>query len=109
LTDALVRPDGAIVTAGAIDRALGPITDIAFYQANQPSPTEVLVDVVAERGADVAGAVRDRLTPLCSGLEVKVRTAAAIAAEPSGKFRVARRHFPLELGRLFEGCEGVTL
>ena len=37
------------------------------------------------------------------------QTATAIAAEPSGKFRVARRAFPLDLAKSFEGCEGVKL
>jgi hypothetical protein len=40
---------------------------------------------------------------------LQVRTATAIAAEPSGKFRVARRAFPLDLARSFEGCEGAKL
>jgi hypothetical protein len=109
LTDALLRPDGAIVTAGAIDRALAPVTGIAFYQANQPTPGEVLVDVVPEPGLSVEGAVHERLAPLCVGLDLRVRTAAAIAAEPSGKFRVSRRQFPLQMGRLFDGCDGVAL
>jgi phenylacetate-coenzyme A ligase PaaK-like adenylate-forming protein len=113
LTDALVRPDGAIVTAGAIDRALMPVTGIAFYQVNQPTPAEVLVDVVPEPDAAVVSAVEAevarRLAPLCEGLELRVRTAAAIAAEPSGKFRVSRRHFPMALGKLFDGCDGVML
>ena len=105
--DAVVRPDGALVTAGAVDRAIGEIADVAFFQLNQHTPERVEVDVVAEpeRADGLAEAVRARLEPLLSGLVLTVRTTTAIAAEPSGKFRVARRHFPLDLAQAFEGCE----
>ena len=108
--DAVVRPDGALVTAGAIDRAIGEVVDVAFFQLNQHTPERVEVDVVAEAGAGdgVAEAVRAKLEPLFTGLALTVRTTTAIAAEPSGKFRVSRRHFPLDLGRAFEGCDGVS-
>jgi len=112
LHDALVRPDGAIVTAGAIDRAISSAMGVSYYQVNQPSPSDVVVDVVPEEGAADGAAseeVRRRLAPLCEGLALQVRTASAIAAEPSGKFRLVRRQFPLDLGKLFDGCEGVTL
>ncbi len=102
--DALVRPDGAIVTAGAIDRALEPMTELRLFQANQRKPDAVEIDVVVD-GADegVVDAVRSRLAPLFEGMTVTPRLAQAIAVEPSGKFRVARRHFPLDLARAFEG------
>jgi phenylacetate-CoA ligase len=109
LHDAIVRPDGAIVTAGAVDRALAPIEGLAFYQANQRTPGEIEVDVVSDGGANIVDAVRAKLAPLTAGLTLQVRSAAAIAAEPSGKFRVVRRHFPLELGKLVAGGEGITL
>jgi hypothetical protein len=104
--DAVVRPDGAIVTCGAIDRALGPVESVALFQVNQRTPNEVEIDVVPEQGqeAGIVDAVRAKLAPLCEGMTLTVRTATAIAAEPSGKFRVARRHFTMDLGRAFEGC-----
>jgi phenylacetate-coenzyme A ligase PaaK-like adenylate-forming protein len=102
--DALVRPDGALVTAGAIDRALEPIASIRLFQANQHTPDAVEIDVVADGAADASvDAVRSRLAPLFEGMTVTPRLATAIAVEPSGKFRVARRHFPLDLARAFEG------
>jgi hypothetical protein len=77
---------------------------------NQRDPASVEVDVVPEAGreASVVDAAKAALAPLFEGLGVQVRTATAIAAEPSGKFRMVRRHFPLELARSFEGCEGVN-
>ena len=108
--DAVVRPDGDFVTCAAIDRALGSC-DVAVFQLNQRTPESVEIDVVPEpgHGVGVAEAARAALTPLLEGLALEVRTATAIAAEPSGKFRVAKRHFAVDLGKSFEGCEGVKL
>ena len=113
LDDAVVRPDGAIVTAGAIDRALEPILSIVLYQVNQRTKERVEVDVVAD--GDVVDEVRARLAALLHGageyagekLGIAVRTVTAIAAEPSGKFRVSKRHFAIDLANTFEGCESV--
>ena len=111
LQDALLRPDGALVTAGAVDRALSRVEEIAFYQANQESAAEVVVDVVSEGGAAstdaLATEVRDALGPLTGGLRVTVRMVTAIAAESSGKFRIVRRKVPLDLGAVIDAGTGV--
>jgi phenylacetate-CoA ligase len=109
--DAIIRPDGAIVTAAAVDRALAPLHALAHYQVNQRSPSGVEVDLVREPSApdSLVHEARDRLAPLLDGLTVKARTATAIAAESSGKYRLVRRHFPVDLGPLFEECQGVSL
>ena len=103
--DALVRPDGALVTAGALDRALGAVEGLRFWQANQRTPDgPVEIDLVAD--GDAARAVeeaRARLSPLLDGLTVAARSTTAIPIEASGKFRVSKRHFPLDLARTFEG------
>jgi phenylacetate-CoA ligase len=102
--DALVRPDGALVTAGALDRALGAVEGLRLWQVNQRTPEGVDVDVVAD--GDAARAVEETracLTPLLDGLAVAVRRATALPIEPSGKFRVSKRHFPLDLAGSFEG------
>jgi phenylacetate-coenzyme A ligase PaaK-like adenylate-forming protein len=106
IDDALVRPDGAIVTAGAIDRALAPMESLVLYQVNQRAPDAVEIDVVAEgEPAQAEREARSRLEGLTAGLALTARCVTAIAPEPSGKFRVSRRHFPLDLARAFEGCE----
>jgi hypothetical protein len=81
------------------------------FQLNQRAPESVEIDVVPEPGreAGIVEAARAVLTPLFEGLTLDVRTATAIAAEPSGKFRVSRRSFTVDLGKSFEGCEGVKL
>jgi phenylacetate-coenzyme A ligase PaaK-like adenylate-forming protein len=110
LQDAIIRPDGAWVTAGAFDRAMASHPGIALYQANQADPQAVVVDVVAEAGAtsELAAEVRAHIAPLLSPLEVSVRLVTAIAAESSGKFRIVRRQFPTDLGALLAEGSGVT-
>jgi phenylacetate-CoA ligase len=105
--DAFVRPDGALVTAGAMDRALGAIDGLFLWQAHQRATDRVEVDVVADGdGARIASVVADvqaQLSTLLAGLSVEARSVTAIPIEPSGKFRVSKRHFPLDLGRVFGG------
>jgi phenylacetate-CoA ligase len=107
IDEAIVRPDGALVTAGALDRSIGALEGVRLWQVNQREPDAVLVDVVAaDDKARVVESVRERLAALLPGMTIAARSVAAIPIEPSGKFRVAKRHFPLELSRYFEGCDG---
>ena len=100
--DAVLRPDGALVTTGAIDRALDALADVRDFQVTQATPTDVTVDVVPRGAGDaVLAQVRDALAPLFGALRVDVRRATAIAAEPSGKFRIVRRAFPIDVANTF--------
>jgi phenylacetate-CoA ligase len=104
LDDALVRPDGALVTAGALDRALARVPGILLWQANQRAPGSVEIDFVPDESCATGSSIeeaRAALAPLLAGLDVHARTAAAIPIEPSGKFRVSKRHFPLDATPLF--------
>jgi phenylacetate-CoA ligase len=109
LQDAIVRPDGAWVTAGAFDRALATHEGVALYQANQPNHASVVVDVVPEASApsSLADELEERLAPLLGSLDVTVRLVTAVAAEPSGKFRIVRRQFKVDLGALVDEAAGV--
>jgi phenylacetate-CoA ligase len=102
--DAVVRPDGALVTTGAIDRAMDALTDrVQDYQVTQDSPKTVTIDVVPRAGRDGAEtAARDALAALFEGLIVTARRSAAIQAEASGKFRIVRRTFPIDVAKSFE-------
>jgi hypothetical protein len=99
LDDAVFRPDGALITPGAIDRALGG-TPPRAYQVIQRDPQTIEIEVVG--GAPEA--VRAALAPLFEGMNVTARAATAIAVEPNGKYRISRRLQPLSLADLFEGC-----
>jgi hypothetical protein len=101
--DAVLRPDGALVTTGAIDRALDALAgEVRDFQVTQTTPSEVTIDVVPRgAGEAVLAQVREALAPLLGALRVDVRRATAIAAEPSGKFRIVRRTFPIDVARTF--------
>lgn len=101
IEDALVRPDGAIVTSGAVDRAIGP--EPRAYQVVQTGDAAVEVEVVGATPASV----RDALAPLLVGMSIEARSSTAIGIEPNGKYRTTRRKVPLALETVFEGCEGV--
>ena len=102
LDDAVVRPDGALVTAGAIDRAIGSVEGLRVWQLQQDRPEIASIDVVADGdGAHVAAEVQARVQPLLVGMTLTARPTTAIAIEASGKFRVSKRSFPLDLSRCF--------
>jgi phenylacetate-CoA ligase len=110
LQDAIVRPDGAWVTAGAFDRAISALAGVRAYQANQTDPASLVVDVVPEPGAPetLVSDVSARLSSLLGSLVLSVRLTTAILAEPSGKFRIVRRQFPVDLGVLVGEGKGVA-
>jgi phenylacetate-coenzyme A ligase PaaK-like adenylate-forming protein len=99
--DAIVRPDGALVTAGAVDRAIGAAP--RGYQVVQTALDAVEVEVVGGSADQVAEA----LAPLLGTMRVAARTATSIGVEPNGKYRTTRRRVPAKLSAAFEGCEGV--
>jgi phenylacetate-coenzyme A ligase PaaK-like adenylate-forming protein len=110
IDDAIVRPDGAIVTPGAIDRAIGP--GPRGYQVLQTDVDAVEVEVLGV----APGHVEQALAPLLHGMRVAARSSTAIGVEPNGKYRSTRRRpgsgvshphvGPLTLSAAFEACEG---
>lgn len=102
--DAVVRTDGAIITTGAMDRALDPLEGLEQFQVRQPTPDAVEVDVIARSSASASldADVKSALAPLFGALPTSVRRVTAIAAEPSGKFRVCKRDFPIDYDKAFE-------
>lgn len=101
IDDAIVRPDGALVTPRALDRAIAQASPRA-YQVVQRTPTDVEVEVV---GA-APESVREALALLLDGMKIEARAATSIGVEPNGKYRVSRRAIPLALSAAFEACEG---
>jgi len=101
--DAIVRPDGALVTTGAIDRALEAEEGIEQYQVRQAAPEVAEIDVVARSNhhASTESSVRDRLSALLAGVRLDVRLVTAVGAEASGKFRVSKREFPIDVAQTF--------
>ncbi len=109
LQDAVVRPDSALVTTGAMDRALEPLEGIEHYQLRQRTPDAADIDVIARIDApdSLAADVKAALAPLLLGMNIGVRLVTAIAAEPSGKFRISKRDFPIDVATTF-GTESLS-
>lgn len=85
--DVIVHPNGTWITARAIERAFRAIGEDALVQVSQRSADALDVDVV--RG-DIARA--DIVAKeLFDGMRVSLAPKSAVALEPTGRFRLARR------------------
>lgn len=89
LDDSVVRPDGAIVTPRAMDRALAQLS-LRGYEVIQREPASVEIEVVGGS----PDAARDALAPLLAGMTITTRGETAIAVEPNGKYKTSRRVVP---------------
>jgi phenylacetate-CoA ligase len=89
LEDSILRPDGAIVTPGAVDRALSELP-LRGYQIAQLEADAIELEVVGGPADDA----RRALEPLLEGMRVEAREATSIAVEPDGKYRTSRRRAP---------------
>jgi phenylacetate-CoA ligase len=96
--DAVVRPDGALVTPGAIDGALAEL-ELRAHQVTQGAPDEAEIEVVGGSADDAV----DALSSLMPGIRLRGRAVTAIAVEANGKYKSCRRQFPRSLGHLFHG------
>lgn len=97
--DSIIRPDGALVTPGALDRAIGD--GPRAYQVAQTDPNTVEVEVIGATAADIEA----RLAPLLTGLKVSARVVTAIGVEPNGKYRTSRRSFSVGIETVFGGAQ----
>lgn len=88
LEDAIVRPDGAIVSPAALDRALAAAS-IGRFQATQHSAADVDLDVVDGDPAAAQGAAAG----LLSGMNVRAQRATALSVEANGKLKITRRRW----------------
>jgi hypothetical protein len=86
LDDAVIRPDGAIVTPRAMDRALSEL-EMRAYEVTQREPGSVEVEVVGGS----ADAAREALAPLLEGMTITATTKTAVGVEPNGKYKTSRR------------------
>jgi hypothetical protein len=86
LDDAIIRPDGAIVTPRAIDRALSEL-EMRAYEVIQREPDGVEIEVVG----GPPDAARDALAPLLEGMKITASAKTSLAAEPNGKYKTSRR------------------
>lgn len=86
LDDAVIRPDGAIVTPRAMDRVLSEL-EMRGYEVIQREPNAVEVEVIGGS----ADAAREALAPLLEGMTIAATTKTSVAVEPNGKYKTSRR------------------
>jgi phenylacetate-CoA ligase len=88
---------GRLVTHDQVDEAIARQDGVAQYRLLQKSPTDVRLALVADvPGGAASRRCRDALRVLFgSGVAVTVEETSAIPPEPSGKFLLVRREFPL--------------
>jgi phenylacetate-CoA ligase len=110
LISAFVATGNRLVTHGRLDRALAAVEGIDEYRLDQPSPGRVQSRLVLDGSRparSVLRDVRDALRGLLGGaVHVTAEAVGRLAPEVSGKFLLARRHFPLDFGLSSGGLGG---
>jgi phenylacetate-CoA ligase len=90
------------VTHRQLDETIASVEGIDEYQLDQVSPERVLLRLMASesRSAEaVRSDARDALHFLLGdGIDINVEIVSTLLAESSGKFLLAKRHFPLYIG-----------
>ncbi len=88
------------VTHGQLDQAIASVEGIDEYRINQDSPKQVRLRLVVEEGPPVRKILEDAREAvhivLGEGIDITVEAVGALSPEPSGKFLLASRHFPLD-------------
>ena len=96
--------NGQPVTVGALDRALADVDGVLAYRLEQSAPDESLCLCVAEPGFEDAAAAEAAETlrrVYGAGARITARRESVIAAEQSGKFRLAQARFAWQAETLF--------
>jgi phenylacetate-CoA ligase len=90
------------VTHRQLDQAIASVEGIEEYRIDQESPERVRLRFMASenRSAEaVRSDARDALHFLLGdGIDISVETVTTLLTESSGKFLLAKRHFPLHIG-----------
>ncbi len=90
------------VTHRQLDQAMAEVEGIVEYRLDQESAARVRLLLVAGEGRPGKAILRDAQESihalLGNAVEVTTETVECLLPEPSGKFLLAKRHFPLEIG-----------
>lgn len=96
-----VAGDGKLVTHRQLDEALAQVDGLEQYGLVQETPINVRLDVIGDNGQGkrVARDAEEALQGLFGpGVEITAREVSILLPEPSGKFLLAKRAFPLPPG-----------
>ncbi len=92
--------DGRLITPGELDRAVSVLDDIDEYRLDQENPVEYTLRLVTPR-PDKDSLMRESADILKklygAGAKVAVIYEQAIAPETSGKYRISRANFPIDI------------
>jgi phenylacetate-CoA ligase len=90
------------VTHGQLDQAIASVEGIDEYRLDQNSPKQVLLRLVADGSRSIQSVLRDARSAiqqlLGDGINVATEAVHSLLPEPSGKFLLAKRHFPIDIG-----------
>jgi phenylacetate-CoA ligase len=91
-----------LVTHRKLDQAMAAVEGIVEYRLDQESPEHVHLRLIIGEDRSRQSIVRDAQESihalLGDGIDVTTETVDCLLPEASGKFLLAKRHFPLEIG-----------
>jgi phenylacetate-coenzyme A ligase PaaK-like adenylate-forming protein len=94
-----VTPEGRAVTHGSLDGAIALVQGLDEYRLDQESPSEVRLRVVVSDGNAADAVLRDARDSLRgvlgNGVNVSAEAVLRLMPEKSGKYLLAKRHFPI--------------
>jgi phenylacetate-CoA ligase len=94
--------DGRLVTHGQMDRVLEAVEGVEGYRLDQESPNLVRLRLILDGSRPGSSVLRDARTAirdlLGNRLEVTAEVVERLWPEVSGKYLLAKRHFPLDNG-----------
>jgi phenylacetate-coenzyme A ligase PaaK-like adenylate-forming protein len=109
LVSLCLAADGRLVTHGRIDAAVAGVDGVEEYRLDQEAPGSVRLRLIAT-GREEAAVLRDARDALHrlfgGGMDVSVEAIPRMVPEPSGKFLLVKRHFPLADGMLLPTSGG---
>jgi len=99
LISAFLAPGRGIVTHGQMDRAIAEADGLEDYRIDQESPGRARLRVIISEDQPAQAALRqarDSLRALLGDkVEIDAEAVSCLLPESSGKFLLAKRHFPL--------------
>ena len=99
LISAFLASGNILVTHGQLDQAIGAMEGIEDYRFDQETPKHVHLRVITSGDRpekSILADVREGIqTLLGEDVKATVEAVGCLLPEPSGKFLLARRHFPL--------------
>jgi phenylacetate-CoA ligase len=99
LLSAFLASGNRLVAHGQMDRTIASVADVDDYRLDQDAPNRVRLRLIVAAGRPKESVLRDARAEiqaiLGKEIEVTAEAVSCLLPEASGKFLLARRHFPL--------------